>query len=217
MVYKLNNIEFYLGALPVENPEEVDVLDTSSPYQFLLTKKGHSRRLDVIMYNVDGNDKLRLFNIKSNFSYYIPKYENGIIKDYCVSYDKNEDWFFGKLNEKMKPTNLRGVRQYTFIRSLIGLPREVNEGHYEFYSLDNNKNVHKTSIDFKYNSFKNSINFKVDYDNKIRVKLDTDGYYIMRGLSASGSRLSQKGNLLKEEDSTLYLDKDIPIKIYIKK
>ncbi len=39
----------------------------------------------------------------------------------------------------------------------------------------------------------------------------------MNGVSGSGNHLYQKGNLVNEKDSTLYLDKDIPIKIYIKK
>ncbi len=182
MVYKLNNIEFYLGALPVE-------------------KKDHARTLDVIIYNdANGNEKLKIFNIKSNFSNYMPRYENGIIKDDCVSYDKNEDRFFGKL---------RG--------SLIGIPKEFKKSHYEFYSLDNNKNVHKTSIDFEFSSLKNMIKFNVVYDNKIRVKIDTDGHYIMSGVSANGNLLYKKGKLINEEDSTLYLDKDMPIKIYISK
>ncbi len=210
MVCGLNNIEFYLGAVPVKNPEEAELSDT--PYQ-----KDDARKLDVIIdNNVNGYKKSRIFYVKTSFSYCMPEYKNGIL-DYEMGvigdsriYNSDETFFFGKIkghdenDEKMNPA------------MLIRAPRKRAVRHYEFYSLDNNKNVHKTSIDFKFSSLKNSVKFRVDYDNKIRVKIDTDGYYIMSGVSANGNLLYKKGNLINEEDSTLYLDKDMPIKISIK-
>ncbi len=56
--------------------------------------------------------------------------------------------------------------------------------------------------------------FDVLYDGDTMVRLDTRGNYSIKRSGSSDGGRKRKGNLLLEKDFTLYLNRDIPIRIY---
>ena len=194
-------IKFDLGGLPVKDPDEFELLGMPEeifPGQFLYTKKEHRRTLDVLLLKSE-NKLASLFLLKNSFPYYMPEIDGNNLEDEMMkpAYIIYEgEIFYGRLPDKKKQIILYGPQKY-----------------YEFYSMDKNLGIHKTTINLKYIPSKDMVKFIVSYDDKIKLKLDTTGNYSMKNI-ISKHVAKLKGNLLSEKDFTLYLDKEIPIKIY---
>ena len=234
-------IKFDMGILPVDNPDERELIEMPEmfPGQFLVAKKGHRRSLEVTLGNSsNGEDSGRMFSIKRYFSFWIPEVENGIIKDRMgsitrkmpyMSMSKNtfggesywhgykgettpSVYFFNVSNEMYGKFPLHSGKKYK--KKVLVMGPAKNLSYYNFYSMDKDMSIHNTRIDLKYIPSKDIIKFTVIYDENTRIKLDTMGNYSVKQYKLPLGERSRKGNLLSEKELTLYLNEDIPIKIY---
>ena len=234
-------IKFYMGVLPVDNPDEGELIEMPDMFsgQFMLAKKGHRRSLEVTLGNSsNGEDSGRRFYIERSFPFWTPKVEEGIIKDEMNSItrkmpyvSKGENafggevywhgysditapsvYFFNGQSEIYGKFPLHPGKKHN--KEVLVMAPAKNLSYYDFYSMDKNMNIHSTRIDLKYLPSKDLIKFTVIYDEDTRIKLDTTGNYSIKQYRLPRSERSRKGNLLSEKDFTLYLNKDIPIKIY---
>ena len=209
MTPNLTEIILDMGELPVNDKEEVDFFDMPDmfPGQFMVTKKGHKRMLEVTLYRDKTNSNI-LFEIKSDFAYFKPIVSNGKIDDHLTNirnFLDSDNIIAGRLENK-------DSKSIKFIQSGVGVP-------IEFYSLDSEMNLHTSQISLKYKPAKNLLELTLIYDNKLKAEFDTNANYSLKDISKKGlfkSKEIKSGNLLSEEDNTLYIDKSIPIKIYAK-
>lgn len=178
------------------------------PGQFMVTKKGHRRSLEVTISRDEANRNV-LFEINSDFAYFNPTVSNGKIDDYFTNINKfldsDKPIVAGRLEN-------RDGRSIHFIDSTPSVP-------IEFYSLDGDMKLHKSKVSLKYKPAKNLIEFILIYDDKMKVEFDTNGNYSLKDMNKKGlfkSKEIKSGNLLSEEDNTLYIDKSIPVKLYAK-
>lgn len=197
------------GELPVNDRDEVDFFDMPSmfPGQFMVTKKGHKRSLEVTIIRDKTNSSI-LFNINSYFAYFKPIVINGKIDDYLTNIRKfldSDKIIAGKLENK-------DGRSVKFIQSGVDVP-------IEFYSLDSDMNLHKSEVSLKYKPAKNLLELTLIYDNNVKAEFDTNANYSLKDINKKGlfkSKEIKSGNLLSEADNTLYIDKSIPLKLYAK-
>ncbi len=80
-------------------------------------------------------------------------------------------------------------------------------------------NLHTSQISLKYKPTKNLLELTLIYDNKLKMKFDTNANYSLKDINKKGlfkSKEIKSGNLLSEEDNTVYIDKSIPVKLYAK-
>lgn len=209
MTPNLTEIILDMGELPVNDKEEVDFFDMPDmfPGQFMVTKKGHKRMLEVTLYRDKTNSNI-LFEIKSDFAYFKPIVSNGKIDDHLTNirnFLDSDNIIAGRLENK-------DSKSIKFIQSGVGVP-------IEFYSLDSEMNLHTSQISLKYKPAKNLLELTLIYDNKLKAEFDTNANYSLKDISKKGllkSKEIKSGNLLSEEDNTLYIDKSIPIKLYAK-
>ena len=209
MENKIKAIKFDMGSLPVDNPDELDFIEPEGfPGQFMVTKKGHKRSLEIILTNMRGdNYSTSTFRLNSSFAYWKPEIENGNLTD-VYSNTNSEYPHYGE-RRNLYGKIPRPDKKYKY------MVVDLNLNHYEFYSMDKDRNVHSIEIELKYVPSKDLTKFTVLYDNNILLKLDTRGDYSLKYLKALSKGLAKKeGNLLLEKDLTLYLNNDIPVKIY---
>ncbi len=208
MENKIKAIKFDMGSLPVDNPDELDFIELEEfPGQVMVTKKGHKRSLEIILTNAGGdNDSTSTFRLNSSFAYWKPKIENGNLMDVYSNTNSEYPHYGGRKNLYGKIPRLDKKDKYIVI--------DLKLNHYEFYSIDKDRNIHSIEIELKYVPSKDLTKFTVLYDNNILLKLDTRGNYSLKHLKALSKGLAKKeGNLLAEKDLTLYLNNDIPVKI----
>ena len=87
------------------------------------------------------------------------------------------------------------------------------------YILHCNAHLHKSEVSLKYKSAKNLLELTLIYDNKVKAEFDTNADYSLKDISKKGlfkNKEIKSGNLLSEEDNTVYIDKSIPVKLYAK-
>ena len=209
MTPNLTEIILDMGELPVNDKEEVDFFDMPDmfPGQFMVTKKGHKRMLEVTLYRDKTNSNI-LFEIKSDFAYFKPIVSNGKIDDHLTNirnFLDSDNIIAGRLENK-------DSKSIKFIQSGVGVP-------IEFYSLDSEMNLHTSQISLKYKPAKNLLELTLIYDNKLKAEFDTNANYSFKDISKKGlfkSKEIKSGNLLSEEDNTVYLDRSVPVKLYAK-
>ncbi len=233
MEEKIRSIKFDLGSLPTNNPnahEVIQVSDDLFPGQFIYTKRAHNRSLEVLIGKaVSRGVSERIFTLKYSFPYYTPEFKGGQIEDNPINITRKLPYGFGVFGLAYSKVTAPSVEFFNGQKIIYGkLPRYNEKTNkieklildhpkqsYEFYSMDKNMNVHEIKIDLKYLPTKDLMKFTVIYDCKIKVTLDTAGKYLLKTLKAHNKeKIKKKGNLLNEENCTLYLDKEIPIKIH---
>ena len=234
MENKIKAIKFDMGDLPVDNPDELDYIQPEKfPGQFMVTRKGHNRSLEVLLIDaVSGDRSAQVFNLSHSFAYWKPEIKNGALVDEIVYIDRkklkmnvhnwliaSDEYYYGKDELYGKLPDV-GKRYKTRL-----MPLDLN--HFEFYSMDKERNIHSIEIDLKYIQSKDLTKFTALYDNNTLVQLDTNGDYSLKylkqsfrhifpGISLSLGDTKKKGNLLQEQDFTLYIDTNIPVKVYAK-
>ncbi len=236
MENKIKAIKFDMGSLPVDNPDELDFIEPEEfPGQFMVTRKGHKRSLEVMLINIRGdNCSTSAFRLNSSFAYWKPKMEESDLVDETVGMTRKgfnrslENRFINKSYQEEYSNVLLSYLHYGK-EEIYGkfpdylakkykdriIPLDLN--HYEFYSMDKDRNIHSIGIDLKYIASKDLTKFTVLYDKNVSVKLDTNGNYSLKYLKPLPKESAKKkGNLLLEKDFTLYLDNAIPIRIYVK-
>ena len=233
---KIKAIEFDMGSLPVDNAEELDFIQSEEfPGQVMVTRKGHKRSLEIMLINIRGDSSsTSAFRLNSSFAYWKPKMEDGDLLDEMVGMTRKrfnrilENRFRNKFYQE-KYSNVPLSYLHNGKQDIYGkFPQHsakkykdrvipIGLNHYEFYSMDKDRNMHSIGIDLKYIASKDLTKFTVLYDENVLAKLDTNGNYSLKSLkSSSNEYIKKKGNLLQEKDFTLYLDPDILVKIYVK-
>ncbi len=236
MENQIKAIKFDMGALPVDNPDELDFIQPKEfPGQFMVTKKGHKRSLEIMLTNIRGdNHSTPAFRLNSSFAYWKPKIEDGALLDETVDRTRKrsninlENWFENRFY-KEKYSNVPLPYRHNGKEEIYGkFPQHLGEKykdwiiplsltHYKFYSMDKEKKIHSIEIDLNYIASKDLTKFTVLYDKNVLIKLDTNGNYSLKYLKPSPKEYAKKkGNLLSEKDFTLYLNNSIPIKISAK-
>ncbi len=209
MTPNLTEIILDMGELPINDRDEVDFFDMPDmfPGQFMVTKKGHKRMLEVTLYRDKTNSNI-LFEIKSDFAYFKPIVSNGKIDDHLTNirnFLDSDNIIAGRLENK-------DSKSIKFIQSGVNVP-------IEFYSLDSDMNMHTSQISLKYKPAKNLLELTLIYDNNVKAEFDTNANYSLKEINKKGlfkSKEIKSGNLLSETDNTLYIDKSIPLKLYAK-
>ncbi|MGC8533161.1 MAG: hypothetical protein ACP5MV_00830 [Candidatus Parvarchaeum sp.] len=209
MEHNLMKIILDMGELPVKDKDKLDIVELSEfPGQFMFTKKGHRRSLEVDVLR-DYTKENTLFIMNCNFAYFKPIVNNDEIEDYVTAQYK-----FADSNNKIVAGRLKNKagRTARVIYPGISLP-------IEFYSLDSEMNLHKAEISLKYKTRKDLLEITLNYDNDVKLKFDTNGNYSLNDISKKSlfkSKEIKSGNLLSEEDNTLYFDRPVPAKLYSK-
>ena len=224
MENKIRAIKFDMGGLPVDNPDELDFIEPEKfPGQIMVTRKGHNRSLEVILMNaVAGDHSAQVFNLSHSFAYWKPEIKNGALVDETVHIDRKKlkmnvyNWLIASDEYYYGKDDLYGKLPAVDKKYKTRLMR-LDLNHFEFYSMDKERNVHSIEIDLNYIASKDLTKFTVLYDKNVLVKLDTNGDYSLKYLKTlSKEYAKKKGNLLQEKDFTLYLDDNIPVKVYAK-
>ncbi len=209
MESRLTKLILDMGELPVKDKDEVDFVYLSDlfPGQFIATKKAHKRSLGVTILRGDTNNSI-LFDIETSFAYFEPIVSDGRIEDYLTNLRRFLD-SDKILAGRIESGNGKDIR---FIQFGVNVPLE-------FYSLDSEMNLHKSEISLKYKPAKNLLELTLIYDNKVKAEFDTNANYSFKDISKKGlfkSKEIKSGNLLSEEDNTVYLDRSVPVKLYAK-
>ena len=210
MTHNLTKIILDMGELPVNDKDKLDFVEIASSFegQIMVTKKGHKRMLGVTIYGDKTNTNV-LFNINSSFAYFKPIVSNGKIDDQLMNtkdlskFLDSDEIFAGSLKNQ-------DGKSIKFIQYA---------GPIEFYSLDSEMNLHTSQISLKYKPTKNLLELTLIYDNKLKMKFDTNANYSLKDINKKGlfkSKEIKSGNLLSEEDNTVYIDKSIPVKLSAK-
>lgn len=224
MENKIRAIKFDIGGLPVDNPDELDFIEPEKfPGQIMVTRKGHNRSLEVILRDaVAGDRSAQAFNLSHSFAYWKPEIKNGALVDKTVHIDRKKlkmnvyNWLIASDEYYYGKDDLYGKLPAVDKKYKTRLMR-LDLNHFEFYSMDKERNVHSIEIDLNYIASKDLTKFTVLYDKNVLVKLDTNGDYSLKYLKTSSKEYAKKkGNLLQEQDFTLYLDTNIPVKVYAK-
>ena len=224
MENKIRAIKFDMGGLPVDNPDELDFIEPEKfPGQIMVTRKGHNRSLEVILMNaVAGDHSAQVFNLSHSFAYWKPEIKNGALVDETVHIDRKKlkmnvyNWRIASDEYHYGKDDLYGKLPAADKKYKTRLMR-LDLNHFEFYSMDKERNVHSIEIGLNYVASKDLTKFTVLYDKNVLVKLDTNGDYSLKYLKTlSKEYAKKKGNLLQEQDFTLYLDTNIPVKVYAK-
>ena len=224
MENKIRAIKFDMGGLPVDNPDELDFIEPEKfPGQIMVTRKGHNRSLEVILRDaVAGDRSAQAFNLSHSFAYWKPEIKNGALVDETVHIDRKKlkmnvyNWLIASDEYYYGKDDLYGKLPAVDKKYKTRLMR-LDLNHFEFYSMDKERNVHSIEIDLNYIASKDLTKFTVLYDKNVLVKLDTNGDYSLKYLKTlSKEYAKKKGNLLQEKDFTLYLDDNIPVKVYAK-
>jgi len=234
MERRIKAINFDIGILPVDNPNSLDFIgisdydDYTYPGQFMITRRGHKRTLEMIIHSYkDDSVSAKMFATKSSFAYWKPEIDNKVVKDRMLDIDYTTytlgilglghkiiskpsgyvfggdmDDFFGKAlgYYSKKPNKFRVI--------------PLSKDYYDFYSMDNEMKIHNTRIKLKYIPRKDLVKFDVLYDEKTRMNVYTNGDYNIKYIKQPYNERSKNGNLLSEKDFTLYLDERIPIKVH---
>jgi len=236
MEKRIKALKFDMGSLPVDNPDELDFIEPGEfPGQFMVTRKGHKRSLEVMLIGIRGDNRsTSAFRLNSSFAYWKPKMEESDLVDETVGMARKgfnrglENRFINKSYQEEYSNVLLSHLHYGkeeiygkfpdyFAKKYKDriIPLDLN--HYEFYSMDKDRNIHSIEIDLKYIASKDLTKFILLYDKNVLVKLDTNGNYSLKYLKPLPKEpAKKKGNLLSENDFTLYLDNAIPIRIYVK-
>lgn len=205
-------IKFDMGGLPVKGPDEPDY---SLPSRISYTKE-HRRRLDIILERQPGDKESQgLFHIEPSFPFCIPKVENNeVVNESAVMPSLVYESFvyraeFMSAYGKLTAHDMHANKEITMA---LKLPKDLL--YYKFYSMDKDKKIHETKIYLKYRAKDNITKFTVFYDDKIKLKLDTNGNYSFKNIGSKHiDGLKIKGNLLSEKNLTLYIDKEVPVRI----
>ncbi len=239
MENKIIAIKLDMSALPGEDSEKIETVDVSERSNAISTGDIHRRRLEIILD--DPNHKR--FRIQSSFAYWMPDVYKGILGDEELSlrrtvpalYSDEVKWpyghvtypankFYGKAitygkfytiptfnsnHVKFPISNLYSQKAHKAVTLRLG----KIHSNYEFYSMDKDMKVHRTKVHLRYVPLRDLIKLYILYDNEVKAKVDTNGNYKIKYLNQLHDNLKE-GNLLSEEDFTLYLGKELPIKVY---